>query len=1222
MQRLVAGLAASAILGCAVPASAEIWPRSAPAAGSVISRKAGEEARFIEVENWREVEVRQDLLPGDVLRTNATGQLAILFSDRTQIRLGRNTTLRVRRVGEAADSEFSLDAGTIWARAERGGVGLTVDTPAAAAAIRGTDWTMTVDADGRTKLIVLEGQVELSNALGSVLVAEGEAAVAAIGQAPTKIVIVDPDDREQMLFYLSLRGSFAWMPASALPSPAMRQERARIAAIPAEARSGEDWLTLAEAALSYDGRQAAAEAAARARAFRLGWAERARLDLIDALLAGADQHYSEAARLFERAAPALDARRRAIALYGGYFARALADPDRVEAPPAARQGGPYGALAEAWTAGFLKDIPAAIDVIRRAEKEYPDDPTLPAARAQFALLIDDREQVKEAIERALSLDPDDPFALEARANYRAGIESDLDGALADLTRGSEIAPGSTTVWNAIGLVQSARGATREAEAALKRAIELDPRDPVSRANLAILYLDQDRNAEAKAEIDRALADDPSFDVGLVARGRYHMQTGEMDKALEDLLAGSTANPAYAQALLLLAAGYYESGQIEAAEQALENADRLDPNDPVTSSFETAIAIDDYDSDRAIASAQETLKRSLARGGDFAGLSANIDAGSLLNNAFRLQGLDAWGRYYGDAVFDPFSGAALVDQAVSGSPAPFADDLRYGSDPVTPFINENGFSSLFQGLMMSPEILSGRSRSANLLRRPFLEGSVGGGFTKSGGDWGWTREAEVQGYSAGPIPWSFYGQVEVVEADEFREEIDPTDPVPLVRFGLGLEAISGTGYLTARPTPNDRVVAFVDSDKVQDELSDALLVINDPLLPFILGATYDRTVDVRSTTGGLGWSHTLGYRNVVNAAIFASDLDQSSDEVGTLVVSTPAGPVGLPRTLDIEWTQRTYLAALNHSYGVGDLTLRYGVEAGALDYRRIETDSLLPTPTPVDADFTFGRAYVDALYDITPELKAEGGLFATVLDGSGEIERLEPRVGLAWTPWQGHWLRAGYIRETEAATTTTLAPIGIVGLQPNQAPLDLGGYSDSFAARWDAQWTNRLFTSVDYQHQEFQDLAIVVPGSLSTVALEEGRIDRVSATANVWLGHGFGAFATIAFADSENQDPSSPSFGNSLPFVPDTAARLGLTWVNPANLRVTLAGTYVGPRAGDGAADQLDGYWTADAFLTWEPFDKRFELELSAYNLFDQDFEVAASTPGWGRTFIGSLKVRF
>jgi len=34
------------------------------------------------------------------------------------------------------------------------------------------------------------------------------------------------------------------------------------------------------------------------------------------------------------------------------------------------------------------------------------------------------------------------------------------------------------------------------------------------------------------------------------------------------------------------------------------------------------------------------------------------------------------------------------------------------------------------------------------------------------------------------------------------------------------------------------------------------------------------------------------------------------------------------------------------------------------------------------------------------------------------------------------------------------------------------------------------------------------------------------------------------------------------------------------------------------------------------------FELAAYNLLDEEFEVAPSVPGWGRTFTGSLKLRF
>lgn len=1228
-MRLFLGCVATlAVLAGAGPVVAEPVARGAEAAGSVIARKVGEEVRFIDLPRWRGVDVRQDLLAGDLLRTNALGQLAVLFSDRTQMRIGRNSLVEVKRVGGGGDALFGLQYGTIWARAERGGTGITVETPAASAAIRGTDWTMTVDASGRTSLVVLEGLVELSNAFGSVRVAEGEAAVATIGSAPTKIVIVSPDDREQMLFHLSVRNAFGWMPASPLPTREMRAERARVAATDETRRSVEDWLTLAEAALSLDGKAAALEAAARIRGLPLSAAQRARLDLIDALVAGSEQRHGEAAALFARAAPGLDARRRAIALHGGYFARSLAYPHRAETPPSVRGGGPYAALAGAWADGFLKDIPAAIETIRRAESEHPDESALPAYRAQLALLVDDRDQAREAIDRALALAPDDPTALEARANYRSGLEGDLEGARADLERALEVAPGSTTIWNALGLVQDSRGAHREAEAAFRRAIDLDPHDPVAYANLAILYLDQDRLTEAKAMIDRALAVDPSFDVGLVARGRYHLQTGETDKAMQDLLAGSTANPAYAQGLLMLAGGYYESGQRDPAEQALKNADRLDPNDPVTAMFATAIAIDDYDSDRAIRSAQEALKRSRARGGDFAALSASRDAGSLLNNAFRLQGLDAWGRYYGDAVFDPFSGSALVDQAVSGSPNPFANALGHGGDPVEPTATPYAFSSLFQGLMLSPEMLSGRSRSANLFRRPFLEGSISAGFTQTGRDWGWSGEAELQGFTTAPFPVSVYGRLRFDEPEEFRERIAPGSETPYVGFGLGGRLAGGLAYMTARPTPDDRVVTYLEIQDGKENFRDGLILLDIPVLPFD-AISYERTVKGRSALAAAGWSHTFGYRNVVNAAIFGADSRQTSAERATLLFSP--FPVGA-RLLEAETEQQTYLAAVNHTLGIGDLTLRYGVEGGALEQKRSERDiqQLIGFPPEVmleerDIAIRFGRAYVDAVYDFAPGLKGEAALFGSFIGGDLELQRLEPRIGLAWEPVAGHWLRAGFLRETSAASTMTLAPIGVLGLQPNQAPLDIGGYADTLAARWDAEWTPDFFTSLDYQHQRLHGLSIPVPGTVVPIdagsGVDTGRIDRVGATANLYLGGGFGAFATVAYADSQNRTPG-PAHGMALPFVPEWSGRAGVTFVHPSNVKTTLAATHVGRRVGDASGTVLPAYWTLDASLTWEPLDKRFALELGAYNLLDEKFDVATNTPGWGRSFAGTFKVRF
>ena len=69
-----------------------------------------------------------------------------------------------------------------------------------------------------------------------------------------------------------------------------------------------------------DGRQVRPPTPPNRRAASMTPPQNARLDLIDAMIAGSEKRYADAAALFG-AAPHLDARRRAMAQYGGYFAR-------------------------------------------------------------------------------------------------------------------------------------------------------------------------------------------------------------------------------------------------------------------------------------------------------------------------------------------------------------------------------------------------------------------------------------------------------------------------------------------------------------------------------------------------------------------------------------------------------------------------------------------------------------------------------------------------------------------------------------------------------------------------------------------------------------------------------------------------------------------------------------------------------------------------------------
>jgi hypothetical protein len=84
--------------------------------------------------------------------------------------------------------------------------------------------------------------------------------------------------------------------------------------------------------------------------------------------------------------------------------------------------------------------------------------------------------------------------------------------------------------------------------------------------------------------------------------------------------------------------------------------------------------------------------------------------------------------------------------------------------------------------------------------------------------------------------------------------------------------------------------------------------------------------------------------------------------------------------------------------------------------------------------------------------------------------------------------------------------------------------------------------------------------------------------------------------------------------------VALTFVNTANIKTTVAANYIGERA-EGPITH-DDFWTLDAALQWEPFDKRFEVELAGFNLLDEEFDIRDGLPGWGPTVKGTVKVRF
>ena len=137
-------------------ASAAAQPASPPSPipqGTLVSVQGRvEHAAAARTDAWAPATLKQSLFTDDRVRTLAASRAAILFIDETQVRLNAGATLTVQAVKKGAGAPTSLDllGGEGWFRTKNPASGLTIKTPAATAAIRGTEINLQVAGDGES----------------------------------------------------------------------------------------------------------------------------------------------------------------------------------------------------------------------------------------------------------------------------------------------------------------------------------------------------------------------------------------------------------------------------------------------------------------------------------------------------------------------------------------------------------------------------------------------------------------------------------------------------------------------------------------------------------------------------------------------------------------------------------------------------------------------------------------------------------------------------------------------------------------------------------------------------------------------------------------------------------------------------------------------------------------------------------------------------------------
>ena len=458
---------------------------------------------------WQPLASQQKIRAGSVVRTLDTSQVALLLADQTQLRLNERTELRITAVGiDGEGTALQIERGRAWTQAKQyltsalrsftGSVTaaqrlarapLRVTTPTATVGIRGTDWEITVE-EGKTTVTVLSGEVELANNMGAITVAANEQGVAEAGKAPVKTLLSAARDRVQWVTAYR-PAPRRWVPQvpgnleGAVRSIEAGDYAAALPVLEGAAASREAAVLLADLRL-FQGR---ADDAVTLLAPHAGDANATALRMRALVIAG---RLDEARALAAAATPAAGTSNAEFALARADLARidgnaetalrifgevAAANPQNAEAP-----------FGSGRVQGERDNIRAALPLIDQAIRLAADGPGYLGERATIETQANDFTAARASFAEALKRRPDDYLALTGLGILQLKTGATAE-ALETLLKAGLIEPRFARAQLYTGVAYYRLGKIERAIETVRRAAELDPKDPLPWVMLSMMQGD-------------------------------------------------------------------------------------------------------------------------------------------------------------------------------------------------------------------------------------------------------------------------------------------------------------------------------------------------------------------------------------------------------------------------------------------------------------------------------------------------------------------------------------------------------------------------------------------------------------------------------------------------------------------------------------------------------------------------------------------------------------
>ncbi len=813
-----------------------------------------------------------------------------------------------------------------------------------------------------------------------------------------------------------------------------------------------------------------------------------------------------------------------------------------------------------------------------------------ALQAIIEISRNEHQQALASAEQAVTLTPS--AASKIALSYAQQSAFELEKARDTLLTTVSEYPNDPLAWARLGELWLMFGDRGKALEAARKAEELAPGLARSQTVFGFAALAESHEAEAKIAFEQAIrfsSDDPLAHFGL---GLAKIKHGDLTEGRRELEAAVALDPNNALLRSYLGKAYYEEKRSPLEGQQFDIAKELDPADPTPYLYS---AIDKQTSNRPVEALHDMQKAI-----DLNDNRAVYRSRQLLDSDLASRSA-SMARVYSDLGFQELAlrqgwKSVNVDPSNFSAHRFLADSYSVLPRHEIARVSELLQSQLLQPINMTP--IQPRLGESNL----FLI-SAGGPGALSFNEFNPIFNRDGITVQANSV---------VGENNTYAGEGVVSGIYKKASFSVGGFHYTSNGYRENAGQKDDIANAFVQYElspktSIQAEYRYRDAEIGDLQLRFFPDEYYpgQRTPQEKHTYR-FGARHSFS-----DSSILLGSFTYTNAKFGAYDNAPFVSP-GFITALNLKEPQEAFGSELQHLFRSTYVNLTTGV--GYFDRNSTSDltantilpppDNIMPFPTQ-DTDQQHINAYsysnIKPRKDLTFTVGVSGDFTHEDMANSKDIEQINPKLGVIWSPWQDTTLRAAWFSTLKRSLVNnqTLEPTQVAGF--NQFYDDFNATKAwRYGTGIDQKLTKNLFAGIEVSKRDLNVPATDQFGE----AIRVGWQEELARTYLFWTPH---PWLAMRLEYQYEQIKRDALLTDGVQHLETHRVPLGINFFHPtglgAGLKLTYfnqAGQFESIKTGMLSAGH-DDFWVVDAMLNYR-LPKRYGFfSIGATNLFNQNF---------------------